>query len=67
MLVLYLCVLIVFSLHWESLKLILVDEPLPKAVLSQWPLWRVGVMLEVWEGTFSIHEYATLDREALAF
>jgi hypothetical protein len=32
--VLYLCVLIVFSLHQESLKLILVDEPLPKVVLS---------------------------------
>jgi hypothetical protein len=35
MLVLYLCVLIVFSLHQESLKLILVDEPLPNMVLSQ--------------------------------
>jgi hypothetical protein len=35
MLVLYLCVLIVFSLHRESLKLILVDEPLPEVVLSQ--------------------------------
>jgi hypothetical protein len=34
-LVLYLCVLIVFSLHRESLKLILVDEPLPEVVLSQ--------------------------------
>jgi hypothetical protein len=32
--VLYLCVLIVFSLHRESLKLILVDEPLPEVVLS---------------------------------
>jgi hypothetical protein len=30
-----LCVLIVFSLHRESLKLILVDEPLPEGVLSQ--------------------------------
>jgi hypothetical protein len=28
-------VLIVFSLHRESLKLILVDEPLPEVVLSQ--------------------------------
>jgi hypothetical protein len=28
-------VLIVFSLHQESLKLILVDEPLPEVVLSQ--------------------------------
>jgi hypothetical protein len=28
-------VLIVFSLHRESLKLILVDEHLPKIVLSQ--------------------------------
>jgi hypothetical protein len=27
--------LIVFSLHQKSLKLILVDEPLPKVVLSQ--------------------------------
>jgi hypothetical protein len=33
--VLYLCVLIVFSLRQESLKLILVDEPLPEVVLSQ--------------------------------
>jgi hypothetical protein len=33
--ILYLCVLIVFSLHRESLKLILVDEPLPEVVLSQ--------------------------------
>jgi hypothetical protein len=32
--VLYLCVLIVFSLHRELLKLILVDEPLPEVVLS---------------------------------
>jgi hypothetical protein len=29
-----LCVLIVFSLRRESLKLILVDEPLPEGVLS---------------------------------
>jgi hypothetical protein len=34
-LVLYLCVLIVFSLRRESLKLILVDKNLPKGVLSQ--------------------------------
>jgi predicted ATPase len=33
--VLYLCVLIVFSLHQELLKLILVNEPLPEVVLSQ--------------------------------
>jgi hypothetical protein len=33
--VLYLCVFIVFSLHSESLKLILVDEPLAVVVLSQ--------------------------------
>jgi hypothetical protein len=32
--VLYLYVLIVFSLHRESLKLILEDEPLPKGILS---------------------------------
>jgi hypothetical protein len=35
MLVLYLSVLIVFSLCRESLKLILVDEPLSELVLSQ--------------------------------
>jgi hypothetical protein len=35
MLVLYLCVLIVFSLRRESLMLIQVDEPLPEVVLSQ--------------------------------
>jgi hypothetical protein len=34
MLVLYLCVLIVFSLRRESLKLILVDEPLLEVVVS---------------------------------
>jgi hypothetical protein len=33
--VLYLCVLIVFSLCRDSLKLILVDEPLSEVVLSQ--------------------------------
>jgi hypothetical protein len=33
--VLYLCVLIVFSFHRESLKLILDDEPLPEVVLLQ--------------------------------
>jgi hypothetical protein len=33
--VLHLCVLIVFSLRRESLKLILFDEPLPEVVLSQ--------------------------------
>jgi hypothetical protein len=33
--VLYLCVLIVFSLRQQSLKMTLVDEPLPKVVLSQ--------------------------------
>jgi hypothetical protein len=35
MLVLYLRVLIMFLLCRESLKLILIDEPLPKVVLSQ--------------------------------
>jgi hypothetical protein len=35
MLVLYLCLLIVFSLRRESVKLILVDEPLLEVVLSQ--------------------------------
>jgi hypothetical protein len=29
-----LCVFIVFSLHQESLKLILVDEPLPEGIPS---------------------------------
>jgi hypothetical protein len=32
--VLYSCLLIVFSLHRESVKLILVDGPLPEVVLS---------------------------------
>jgi hypothetical protein len=31
---LYLYVLIVFSLHRESLKLILINEPLPEMVIS---------------------------------
>jgi hypothetical protein len=31
---LYLCVLIVFLLRRKSLKLILVDEPIPEVVLS---------------------------------
>jgi hypothetical protein len=35
MMVLYLHLLIVFLLHRELLKLILVDEPLPEVVLSQ--------------------------------
>jgi hypothetical protein len=35
--VLYSCVLIVFSLHRELLKLILVNEPLPEVVPSQLP------------------------------
>jgi hypothetical protein len=30
-----LCMLIMFLLHRESLKLILVDEPLPEGILSQ--------------------------------
>jgi hypothetical protein len=34
--VLYLCVLIVFSLHRESLKLILVTDPPSEVVLSQY-------------------------------
>jgi hypothetical protein len=33
--ILYLCVLIVLSLRRESLKLILLDKPLPEVVLSQ--------------------------------
>jgi hypothetical protein len=39
--IVYLCVLIAFSLHRESLKLILVDEPLPEVVLSQLLLEQV--------------------------
>jgi hypothetical protein len=42
--VLYFCVLIVFSLHRESLKLILDDEPLPEVVLLQ-PLTIRGDMI----------------------
>jgi hypothetical protein len=38
--VLYSCVLIVFLLHRESLKLILVDEPLPEVVLSHIPTFN---------------------------
>jgi hypothetical protein len=34
--------LIVFSLHRESLKLILVNEPLPEVVLSHAPGWSAG-------------------------
>jgi hypothetical protein len=34
--VLYSCVLIVFLLHRELLKLILVDEPHPEVVLSHY-------------------------------
>jgi hypothetical protein len=37
--VLYLCVLSVFSLHRESLNLILIDEPLPEVVLSHAMCW----------------------------
>jgi hypothetical protein len=44
--VLYLCVLIVFSLRRESLKLILVDEPLPEVVLSQ----QSGGVMATWVG-----------------
>jgi hypothetical protein len=39
---LYLCVLIVFSLRRESFKLILVNEPFPKVVLSQSTEARLG-------------------------
>jgi hypothetical protein len=45
--VLYLCVFIVFSLHRESLKLILEDRPLPEGVLSQTaPLPWIKTVLE---------------------
>jgi hypothetical protein len=35
--VLYLCVLIMFSLHRESLKLILTTDPLPRWFCHRWP------------------------------
>jgi hypothetical protein len=42
----YFCVLIVFSLHRESLKLILVDEPLAEGILSQEShQWKPVLML----------------------
>jgi hypothetical protein len=52
--VLYLCVLIVFSFHRESLMLILVDEPLPEVVLSQL------VPEQAWDNTLvpKNHNYA---------
>jgi hypothetical protein len=44
--VLYLCELTVFSLRRESLKLILVDEPLPEEDLSHvMPPWVSGLLL----------------------
>jgi hypothetical protein len=43
--VLYLCVLIVFSLHRELLKLILVDEPLSEVILSHVPLVELDCLL----------------------
>jgi hypothetical protein len=53
--VLYLCVLIVFSLHQESLKLILVDEPLPEMVLSQlWFLSEEDLQLDTDESSSPI-------------
>jgi hypothetical protein len=41
-----LCVLIVFSLHQESLKLILVNKPLPEGVLTQFLYDEVLATLE---------------------
>jgi hypothetical protein len=52
--VLYLCVLIVFSLHRESLELILVDESLPEVVLSQKVMHSVRGFLRVTEDTGSV-------------
>jgi hypothetical protein len=51
--VLYLSVLIMFLLHRELLKLILVDEPLPEVVLSQswtWfcPKFAIEPLLTYW-------------------
>jgi hypothetical protein len=67
-----LCVLIVFSLHRESLKLILVNESLPKGVLSQlvskqaWgntqKFLKIKTMICQW-GSFSPHkEYSSFLR-----
>jgi hypothetical protein len=50
--IVYLYVLIVFSLRRESLKLILVDEPLPEVVLSQLRLeqtWGNTLSTKKWQ------------------
>jgi hypothetical protein len=53
--VLYFCVLIVFLLHRESLKLILVDEALPKGILSEFVIRvSLGQHIEVLKN----HSYA---------
>jgi hypothetical protein len=50
--VLYLCVLIVFSLHRESLKLILATDPLPRWFCHRYGRWncpsRHGGMVQRW-------------------
>jgi hypothetical protein len=47
---LYLCVLIVFSFHQESFKLILVDEPLLEGVLSYFTAGHVShlALMIIW-------------------
>jgi hypothetical protein len=49
------CVLIVFSLHRESLKMILFDEPLPKVVPSQ---LVIGAILRQHTKILKNHNYA---------
>jgi hypothetical protein len=61
--VLYLCVLIVFSLRRESLKLLLVDEPLPEVVLSQHALRSSG-LLHVEAGRARVSQFALKLAEA---
>jgi hypothetical protein len=57
---LYLCVLIVFSLHQESLKLILVDEPLPEVVLSQYSTFARNVIHRYFMTHHASHSCSTV-------
>jgi hypothetical protein len=52
--VLYLCVLIVFSLHRELFKLILVDEPLTEVVLSYSAILLPSVLWHNWQTITSL-------------
>jgi hypothetical protein len=45
--VLYLCVLIVFSIHQKSLKLILATDPLPRWFCHSWYILGDGPPFEV--------------------